>query len=75
LQIIYPATILVIVGMHRSAKDEVFTGDDLESSIGGPTTIIETDFAVDTQDYSVSTVTKAYVSHSDGAASPKEGSP
>jgi hypothetical protein len=49
--------------MHRSAKDEVFTGDVLESAIGGPTTIVEVDFEVETQDYDMSMVSKASVLH------------
>jgi hypothetical protein len=45
--------------MHRSAEDEVFTTDVFESAMGGPMTTIEMDFEADTQDYSMSTVSKA----------------
>jgi hypothetical protein len=58
--------------MHRSAQDDIFTDDDRESAIGGPTTIIEADFDVETQDYSMSTASKVYASPSDGGESPIE---
>jgi hypothetical protein len=60
------------VGLHRSAKDEVFTGDVLDSAIGGPTTIVEVDFETETQDYGMSTASKAYVLRSDQVESAKE---
>jgi hypothetical protein len=72
-QIIYPAIIFVIVGLHRSAKDEVFTGDVLDSSIEGPMTIVEVDLDAETQDYGMGTISEAYTSQSDPVESRKAG--
>jgi hypothetical protein len=47
--------------MQWSTKDEVITGDVLESVIGGPTTIVEVDFEVETQDYDMDMASKASV--------------
>jgi hypothetical protein len=58
--------------MHRSAKDEVFTGEVLGSDVGFPTTIVEVDFEGETQEYNMSTVSKVYASHSDREESLKE---
>jgi hypothetical protein len=61
--------------MHRSARDEVFTDDVLESTIGDPMTIVEVDFEIGTQGYGVSSVSKAYVLYSDRGENSKDMPP
>jgi hypothetical protein len=76
-QIIYPAAIFVIVGMHRSAKDDIFTGDVLDSAIEVPATFIEISSEAETQDYSMDALPKASpsVSHSDSREMAKDAPP
>jgi hypothetical protein len=64
--------IFIIVGMHRSAKDEVFTSDVIDSDIEGPATIVEVDIEMETQEYNMSTVSKECESHLDRRKSTKE---